>query len=158
MTHSLKNAKFLLTILTLCVLLSACSSGKKEVKVDVASLASELNGCVTTDTLTQTAADMIPTIYFLSADETVSAAAYMSAGSTACEVAVIECKDEASAKDVVEKFKTRVSSQSELYASYNPGEVEKLDAAVIKSAGKYAVLAVTDDAKKAEDILKKAGF
>ena len=154
----LRKILFPASVILLAAFLTGCGGGKKEVKVDVNALASELNGCVTSDTLTQTAAEMIPTIYYLSADEAVSACAYMSAGSTACEVAVIESKDEDSAKKITEQFKQRVSSQSELYASYNPGEVEKLDQAVISSAGKYAVLAVTDDAKKAKEIINKAGF
>ena len=55
-------------------------------------------------------------------------------------------------------FKTRVDNQSSLYASYNEGEVAKLDKAIIKSAGAYTVLCVSDDTDKANEILKEYGF
>ena len=74
------------------------------------------------------------------------------------EIVAVECKDEAAAKAVVELLKTRVQNQSELFASYNPDEAAKLDKAIVKSSGKYAVLVVCDDYDKAESILKDAGF
>ena len=55
-------------------------------------------------------------------------------------------------------FKTRVTNQSNLFASYNAGEVSKLDKAIIRSSGKYTVLIVCDDTEKAEEILKENGF
>ena len=58
----------------------------------------------------------------------------------------------------MELLKTRVKNQSELFASYNPDEAAKLDKAIVKSSGKYAVLVVCDDYDKAESILKDAGF
>ena len=127
--------------------------------MDPASLAKSLaEQTVTSDTLTQTADAMLGTIYYLDDDTLSSGAAYMSAGSTACEAAVIECKDEKQPAAVKEKFEARVKSQSELYASYNQEEVAKLDKAIIKTAGRYAVLVVCDDQAKAEEILKEAGF
>ena len=137
------------------------SSGgkKKEVTVDTASLAAQLSEkAVTSDTLTETSSAMIAGIYFIPEDTYQSGTAYMSSGATACEVAVIECKKADQTKAVEDLFKQRVASQSELYASYNAGEVEKLDKAVIKSVGKYSVLCVCDDAAGAENILKEAGF
>ena len=82
----------------------------------------------------------------------------MSANATADEIVAVECKDEAAAKAVVELLKTRVKNQSELFASYNPDEAAKLDKAIVKSSGKYAVLVVCDDYDKAQSILKDAGF
>ena len=64
----------------------------------------------------------------------------------------------ASRLDVEKLFQTRVDNQSSLYASYNEGEVEKLDDAIIESAGAYTVLCVCDDTDQAEKILEKYGF
>ena len=155
-----KRPVFLSGLMLAALLLSACSGGgKKEVTIDPASLAAQLSEkTVTSDTLTETSSSMIAGIYFIPEDSFQSGAAYMSSGATACEAAVIECKNADQAKAVAELFKQRVASQSELYANYNAGEVEKLDKAVIKSAGKYAVLCVCDDPAKAESILKEAGF
>ena len=148
-------------ILAACLLLTACSGKKKDISVDVQKLADDLNAQTIssdTDTLSQTATDMLPAIYYLDAETVESAAAYMSGGATACEIAVIESKEEAGTKTVEEKLKKRVSSQSDLYASYNADEVSRLKEAVIKSAGRYTVLVVCDDTKKANEILKSCGF
>lgn len=154
----MKFVKTLLCMMTLVFCLTGCG-GKKEITVDVEKLANELqSGTVTSDTLTAAASEMLSSIYFVEAEQVTKGAAYMSSGASACEVAVIECK-EASQTDAVKKlFETRVSNQSALFASYNAGEVAKLDKAVIKTAGKYAVLVVCDDTAKAEEILKGYGF
>ena len=154
-----KRLTAVLLVLSAAVMLTACGSRKKEVSVDVQKLADDLNSqTVTSDTLSATAADMIPSIYYLDADAVASAAAYMSGGATASEIAVIESKDASHTKTVEEKLKSRVSSQSDLYASYNADEVSRLKGAIIKSAGRYTVLAVCDDTAKANELLKSCGF
>ena len=158
-----KNGKLLQMMAVLCmaaVLLAGCGSkkGGQDITVDIKNLAAQLNGAVTSDTLSQAQADMIPKIYYFDEDSYVSGEAYVSAGTTACEVAVIECKDAAGAGEAAEKLKERVSSQKELYASYNADEAGRLDKAIVKNAGKYAVLAVVDDTEGAEKMLQDAGF
>ncbi len=155
-----KYVTLLIGMVCMVLFLTACSkSGSKDITVDVDALAQELQSqAVTSDTLSSTSAQMLPSIYFIDADQMEKAAAYMSSGATACEVAVIECKEASQTSDVEKLFKNRVSNQSTLFASYNAGEVTKLDSAIIKSAGKYVVLCVCDDTAKAEEILKKYGF
>ena len=139
-------------------LLGGCSGKKTEVNVDTEALASSLaTETVTSGSLTKTPADP-QSIYFFDENSYVSGVAYKSDGSIACEVAVIENKDDAGAKDAEKKLQEHVDQQIELYQSYNAGEVDKLKSAVIESAGKYTVLCVCDDDAKAKDILKEAGF
>lgn len=139
--------------------LTACGSKKeKELSVDAPKLAEELLTTVTSDSLTETASDMLPSIYFYEPDDVASAVAYASSGTTACEVAVIQSKDAASTEDMEKLLQKRVENQSSLYASYNESEVSRLDDAIIESAGAYTVLCVCDDTAKAKDILKNYGF
>ena len=140
--------------------LTGCSGGKKkEISVQPDQLASEIaSAAVTSDTLTPAAAEMIQGIYYISDDIYQNGSAYMSAGSTGCEVVVIECREASQTADVEKAFKDRVKSQQSLYESYAPEEAAKIKKAVIKTGGKYAVLVVCDDTGKAEEILKKAGF
>lgn len=155
----MKYLKTLLCMMALMFCLTGCGGGKEEITVDVAKLAEELqSSTVTSDTLTATAPEMLSSIYFVDAQQMSTGAAYMSSGATACEVAVIECKEASQTGDVKKLFETRVKNQSDLFASYNAGEVAKLDKAVIKTGGKYAVLVVCDDTAKAEEILKEYGF
>ena len=140
------------------LMLTGCGGKKKEVSVDAGALAGELNACVSSDTLNQAEAGMIQKIYYIDEASFAGGAAWLSDGTTACEVAVIECKDASGASGASDKLKARVSSQKDLYASYNAGEVEKLEKAVLKSTDKYTALCICDDTAKAEEILKNAGF
>lgn len=155
----MKKITAMICTIAMALTLTACGGSKeKEVTVDTAKLANELLATVTSDTLSETASDMIPSIYFIEADAIENSAAYASSGATACEVAVIQSKSADSTADVEKKLQNRVDSQSSLYASYNQGEVEKLDKAIIKSTGAYTVLCVCDDVDKANEILKNYGF
>ena len=153
-----------LLVLTAAVItafsLTACSGGgKKAMSIDVAKLADELNGSViTSDTLTETKSEMLSSIYFFEEGQVTNSKVYMSGNATADEIVVVECKDEDTAKAVSELLKTRVKNQSELFATYNADEAAKLDKALVKNAGKYAVMVVCDDYDKAGSILKEAGF
>ena len=154
----MKKLTALLCTAMLVLGLTGCGGKEKEVTVDTAKLATELQAAVTSDTLSETASDMLPSIYFFEADDIAEGVAYASSGATACEIAVVKSTDSKNTSNVEKLFQTRVDNQSSLYASYNQGEVEKLDAAIIKSAGAYTVLCVCDDVDKANEILKEYGF
>lgn len=154
-----KKLTILLCAMIMAFGLTACGGGKdKEVSVDINKLAEELQAAVTSDTLSQTASEITISTYFLNADDVESSVSYASSGSTACEIAVIQSKDSSKTGDVEKLLQSRVDGQSELFASYNEGEVAKLDKAIIKSTGAYTVLCVCDDTDKANEILKKYGF
>lgn len=154
----MKKITLMLCAAVMALCLTACGGKEKEVSVDTAKLAQELLTTVTSDTLSETASDMLPSIYFFEDGTIESGTAYASSGATACEVAIVKSKDAKNASEVEKLFQTRVDNQSSLYASYNEGEVAKLDKAIIKSAGAYTVLCVCDDTDKANDILKEYGF
>ena len=139
--------------------LTACGSGKSSKEIDVAKTADNLNSSViTSDQLTETKSEMLGSIYFFEDGQVENCKVYMSGNATADEIVVLQCKDEDAAKAAAELLKTRVENQKELFASYNPDEAAKLEKAIVKSSGKYAVLCVCDDYDKAESILKDAGF
>ena len=139
--------------------LTACQGGSSKTSIDVSSLADDLNAkTIKSDTLTETSSDMLSTIYFFENGQVSESKAFMSSGATADEICVVKCVDENAAKAVTELFQTRVNNRSKLYESYNADEVGKLDDAIIKSSGSYAVLVVCDDYDEAGDVLKEAGF
>ena len=156
-----KTMALILAVVCAACLLTACGGGStsKSTSVDVAALADELNkDTVTTDTLTETSSDMLPSIYFFKDGQVTESKAYMSSGSTADEICVVKCRDEATTDDVEKLFQTRVDNQSALYATYKAEESEKLKNAIIKSTGVYTVLVVCDDYSKANEILSNYGF
>lgn len=154
----MKKITALFCTAAMAMMLTACGGKNKEVSIDAAALAKDLQTAVTSDTLAETASAMLPSVYFYDEANVENAIAYASSGATACEVAVIQSKDAKNTADIEKLLKNRVDNQSSLYASYNEGEVEKLDDAIIKSAGAYTVLCVCDDTDKASEVLKKYGF
>lgn len=155
----MKKGTIILCAAAAMLSLTACGGKKeKEINVDVPKLAQELLTTVTSDELSETASDLLPSIYFYEADDVTTAAAYASSGATACEVAVIESKDAGNTEAIEKLLQTRVDNQSSLYASYNEAEVSRLDDAIIESAGAYTVLCVCDDTDKAKEILEEYGF
>ncbi|MCD8397139.1 MAG: DUF4358 domain-containing protein [Lachnospiraceae bacterium] len=141
--------------------LTACSSDTKDsetVTITISELAEALLETVTSDSLSETASSLVPSIYYLDEDKVASSVAYASSGATACEIAVIESSDADSTADVESGMQTRVDNQIELYTSYNESEASRLETAIIKSVGVYTVLCVCDDTDAAEEILESYGF
>jgi len=141
--------------------LTACSSDTKDsetVTITISELAEALLETVTSDSLSETASSLVPSIYYLDEEKVASSVAYASSGATACEIAVIESSDADSTADVESGMQTRVDNQIELYTSYNESEASRLETAIIKSVGVYTVLCVCDDTDAAEEILESYGF
>lgn len=142
------------------VALAACGKDEpKEVTAAADDIAKELvSDTVTSDTLTKASTDYVASTYFFDMNEVEDSAAYFSSATTACEVAVIKCNNPDYVKEVESLLKQRVDNQKTLYSTYNADEASRLDKAIIKTAGNYAVLCVSDDNDKADEILSKYGF
>lgn len=142
--------------------LTACggSAKPKEVTISVSDLSKQLTESVNEGMLSSEPAvtDIVASTYFLDMEKIEDSSTYLSTAASASEVSVVLCKDSSYTAEVESLFKSRVKSQSDLYASYAPDEAKKLDASIIKTSGNYVVLCVADDKDKANDILEKAGF
>ena len=140
-----KITAVMLAAVCAALLLTACGGGgsKGTSSIDVSALADELNkDTVKNDTLTETSSDMLSSIYFFKDGQVTESKAYMSSGSTADEICVVKCRDDATTDDVEKLFQSRVQKQSDLYATYKAEESDKLKKAIIKSTGSYTVLVV----------------
>lgn len=76
-------------------------------------------------------------------------------GATAEELAVFETEDAESAAALAGKLQARNTDRIESYSSYIPGEVPKLENAVIISGGRYVVLCVAADASAVKELAEK---
>ena len=111
-----------------------------------------------TDQLTELVSEDACTLYGIENDDIVDAIAYVSSGATAEEISLWQAKDSKSLKNITDAIEARMASQKDAYASYKPEEVPKLETYILKTAGDYAVLCVTDDTDAAESILTDLGF
>lgn len=93
--------------------------------------------------------------YYFQLPEKCDAAAYMSAGSTAEEVFVIECYDAAAASALRTSMQEFLNSQKTEMERYLPAEVERINGAIFETYGTCVVLCVTSDADTARGIIKE---
>ncbi len=134
------------------VLVTGC--GSKKADFDVATLGNDLATKITyADTLAPMDLDMAGMFLNLSDVNVAKASIYEGSGGTAEEIVVLECASDEDAKKAEEVLKTRVQEQIESFTDYVPEELTKLNAAVIKVNGKYAVLSVCDTPDEAKKII-----
>ena len=131
-----------------------CGCGNKTVSFDVSALGNDLKSqIVYQDELMELDADTASMFLNLSDIDIVNSAIYEGSGATAEEIVVLECSSADEASKAKSMLEDRVKEQKESFTDYVPGELTKLDAAVIKSAGNYAILSVSDDSSKASSII-----
>lgn len=71
------------------------------------------------------------------------------------EIAVIKFKSDSDADEAKTAFQARLDSQKELYETYSPDEMYKLESAVIYSKGRYAIFIALSDNEKAKSIVEE---
>lgn len=144
----------LIALLTaVLVLMSACSApDKADWNVDLDAAAEELlESGVFEEVLTQADEDTAKKLY--SIENAISFRLYVGSGATASELALLEFGSEEDANAALPLAQERVASQKESFASYLPGEVKKLEDAVVEQYGRYVVVCAS--AGDAGQILSK---
>ena len=132
--------------------ITGCGGGS--VDVDAQGLADALKtGIVYKDDLSPIDLDTARMIFNFKDADITEAAFYESTGATAEGIVVIKCAGEADAGVIEESLKSRVEEQKESFTDYVPGELEKLNTAVINRQGNCAVLSVSDEPDKAREII-----
>ncbi len=139
----MKNTLIVLMTAVL-ILMSACSAppnAKQDVALD--ELAKELlESDVFEETLTLADEGIAKKLYGI--DNALSFQLYVGSGATSSELALLEFETEEDAKAALPLAQARVDVQTESFASYLPGEVKKLEDAVIEQHGRYVVVCVSE--------------
>lgn len=69
------------------------------------------------------------------------------------ELAVMKCTDSAAADAVKAAFEKRLASRTELFSTYTPDEMYKLETAKIYTSGNYAIFLAVSDNDRAKEIV-----
>lgn len=93
--------------------------------------------------------------YYFQLPAKCDAAAYMSSGSTAEEIFVIECYDGASAAALRTSMQDFLDSQKTEMERYLPAEVDRINGAIFETYGTCVVLCVTSDTDTARSVIKE---
>lgn len=157
MKEKMKKVWFFLMILMTAGILAGCSD-KKNVTMDVSEAADKLKSDISfKDSLNEADDDMFYDIYDMDSADVAKKKAYISGAATAEEIAAVEAKDEKAAQRVKEAFETRIEDQKESFKSYVPEEMPKLNDPVLVVEGKYVILCISNDNKKAKEIINGLG-
>ena len=147
------------TVTIVCALVCALTAltgcgAAKEVNADVKALGADLAGKITyQEELAELDIDTAAMFINLSDVNITDYVIYENSGATAEEVIVLECASADDAAKALAAFKTRVADQKESFENYVPEELTKLDAAVLATSDKYAVLSVSGDPDTAKSII-----
>ena len=93
--------------------------------------------------------------YYFQLPAKCDAAAYMSSGSTAEELFVIECYAGASAAALRTSMQDFLDSQKTEMERYLPAEVDRINGAIFETYGTCVVLCVTSDTDTARSVIKE---
>lgn len=122
---------------------------------DVSELADKLkNEGSFTDLQAMDSKIAVERLYNLDASKIEASAFYSNSNATAEDIAVVKVNDEAYADTVKKAFEDRIAEQKKSFQDYNAAEVPKLEDAVVKVSGKYAILVVSGDSAKAKEIVE----
>ena len=97
--------------------------------------------------------EKVEAVVGVSKDKFKVAKVYRGSGATAEEIDCFEASDEDAAKEIYDVLKTYLEDQKKRYADYAPGEMDKLEKAVVVQNGKYVFMSISDDDAKAKEII-----
>ena len=135
----------------LLFLLPSCGSENSKT-VDIQQLADELAEKIQyEDTMTAMSQEKIGHYFTLPENSTVIG--YMSSGTTAEEIIVGECADDAGAAALHDTLGAFLNEQKDAFKNYMPEEVERLEHSVLRQSGRYVALCVTADMDTANSVI-----
>lgn len=132
-----------------------CGNNNKKVDIDSHGLTQKLLATVKNDELTRLDSELIEGVYDIKPNQYEEEVIYISSGATAMEIALFKTKDKENLEKISKAIDKRKNEQIEIYKTYSSNQVPMLQGAIKKEIGDYVIYCVTEDAKKAEDIINE---
>ncbi len=151
----MKKITAVLLVALMAVCFAACGSNENKSKTNYTpqQAAEKLVGALEFgEELEQTDNEITLEKYGIDASLVADAARFAGSGATADEVAVFECVDEEAVKAVSAAIDERVAYLKDGYASYGPGEVPKIENAVVIYDGLMVCFCISNNSENAESI------
>ncbi len=146
--------KRVLPLILVCVLaLSACGGREEPFDVkDTAKALLEAEGVFSEELIPLEQTVFVP---FLGIDDEklTDGAVYVSSGSTAEELAVLEFESEDAAADALAQLEEHLASQKESNVDYRPQEMPKLEKAVLQRRKNTVLFLVANDYNGAAEVI-----
>ncbi|HIT85662.1 MAG TPA: DUF4358 domain-containing protein [Candidatus Ornithomonoglobus intestinigallinarum] len=138
-------------IISAAILSAMClfGCGAKEIDLTEASN-SILTGTTFAEELQPTSENIALKRLGVDASSVESCVAYASTNAVVDEFAVIKATDTAAVETAI---RNHIASQIEIYQSYAPDEVAKLNSAVVAVSGDYVIYVVSSDSASAQSVV-----
>ena len=156
----MKLKKFIAALLAPAMLLAGCSSNDgtdagTAANVPPTEIVNAILAEVPIASGIEKSKEDIPDFYSDIDLSQVESAAFVicASGAYPDEIAVMKCTDPANASAVKSALEKRLASQTELYSTYTPDEMYKLENAKVYTAGNYAVFLAVSDNDRAKEIV-----
>lgn len=150
--------KLLCATIGFALLLSLCACGGKEetaAPFSPADATALLESGAFSEALESIDTDVACALYGIDETTVTEAAVYGSTGATAEELAILVLTDEEAAQAALTALGYRVSDRKSAMADYIPGEVPKLEKAVLEQRGNSVLLVVASDYDPVNEFLNK---
>lgn len=141
----------------LCLLLSACGEKAAQTYDPAATAGALMESEAFSDALEALDKDVVAAYYGLDEGTLSDCAVYTSLTAGAEEIAVLTLSSEDAAKTALEALRGHVEDQKAALKDYQPGEVSKLDGAILDQRGSSALLVVAADKEAAQAVLDGLG-
>lgn len=105
------------------------------------------------DELIKVDSEMVMNNYGFTNEEIKQLISYQGSGATSEEILVLEVNDKSKLNDIKEKINVRLAERKEVFESYLPKEVYKIDNNILSIKGNYVILCVSNDSNKVNDII-----
>lgn len=133
-----------------CLLLAGCGGGDEGLRPFASGdVQTVLDAGVFSEDLEAVDADLVCPLYGVDQTLVSECTAYLSTGATAEEVVLFVAADDSAAQTIETACEKRVADQIAAYKDYGPGEVAKLEDAVIRVRGTTVLVVVADDSAAA---------
>ena len=153
-----KRGKRDIVLICLCLLLlSGCAGKQTSPPPDSLSLAQAMAAkAADPEALSPISDKVLKKLLLVEEDILSDAALVMDASrATTTQFAVLTAKDEATAKGLEDTLKAYQAMVLEQYRDYVPGEVPRIEKALIRRQGRQAVFVICDEPQLAEEVLKE---
>lgn len=149
--------KMSLAFLAACMvfgIFTGCAQKAKPVDYDLDALSQQVQQSgAFSDILSPVTKEIAASFYGFEDAEVSECVVLCSTGATTEEIALFKCTSEEAAAKLKASAAKRVETQRAIYESYAPGEMPKLDDAIVTQNGLYVFYIVSADASKAQAVL-----
>jgi len=133
---------------------TGCTQKVKPSEYDLDALSQQLQeSAAFSDILSPVTKEIAASFYGFADADVTDCVVLCSTGATTEEIALFKCASEEAAAKLKANADTRVETQRTVYESYAPGEMPKLDDAIVTQNGLYVFYIVSADASKAQAVL-----